>query len=474
MSGQKLAVIQPVKAPGPIPKQSAEERKTAKRQAEIARVISQFQSDATEIDSQPEPVMARATLWALASLVVFGITWASVAKIDRIVTARGKIVSIAPNVVVQPLEAAVVRSIDAKVGDVVKAGTALATLDPTFTMADVDQIEARIASLDAFIARLEAEQARRPYRPDANSRFDYGMLQEAIWKERQTQYSAQMRVYDERISRAMANVTSREREREYLASRLKIVREVESMRVELEQSKTGSRLNSLAARDTRIEIERNLSNADNALIENRHEMESINAEREVFQRQWDGKIVEDLVAKRNERDSLTEQLVKARKKQEMVRLETPVDAVVLEVAPRSVGSVIQGAEPFFKLVPLDASLEIEANIQARELGYVAVGDPVQIKIDAYTFQEHGMAEGVVKVISGDSFSETRANADLPPGAYYRARVELSKIELRNVPDNFHLVPGMPLSAEIKIGERSVISYFLRPLLRGFNESMREP
>ena len=474
MSGQKLAVIQPVKAPAPVPKQSVEERKTAKRQAEIARVISQFQSDATEIDSQPEPIMARATLWALASLVVFGITWASVAKIDRIVTARGKIVSIAPNVVVQPLEAAVVRSIDAKVGDVVKAGTALATLDPTFTMADVDQIEARIASLDAFIARLEAEQAHRPYKPDANSRFDYGMLQEAIWKERQTQYSAQMRVYDERISRAMANVTSREREREYLASRLKIVREVESMRVELEQSKTGSRLNSLAARDTRIEIERTLSNADNALIENRHEMESINAEREVFQRQWDGKIVEDLVAKRNERDSLTEQLVKARKKQEMVRLETPVDAVVLEVAPRSVGSVIQGAEPFFKLVPLDASLEIEANIQARELGYVAVGDPVQIKIDAYTFQEHGMAEGVVKVISGDSFSETRANADLPPGAYYRARIELSKIELRNVPDNFHLVPGMPLSAEIKIGERSVISYFLRPLLRGFNESMREP
>lgn len=467
MSGQQLAVIQPVKAPVP-------NKRDARRQLEISRLVNQFQSDTTEIDTQPEPLVARATLFALAALVAFGIGWSTIAKIDRIVTARGKIVSIAPNVVVQPLEAAVVRSIDAKVGDVVKAGTALATLDPTFTMADVDQIEARIASLDAFIARLEAEQARRPYKPDANSRFDYGMLQEAIWKERKTQYSAQMRVYDERISRAMANVTSREREREYLASRLKILREVESMRVELEASKTGSRLNSLSARDTRIEIERNLSNADNALIENRHERESIEAERDVFQRQWDGKTIEDLVDKRNERDSLTEQLVKARKKQEMVRLETPVDAVVLEVAPRSVGSVIQGAEPFFKLVPVDAPLEIEANIEARELGHVAVGDPVQIKIDAYTFQEHGMAEGVVKVISGDSFTETRANGDIPPGSYYRARIELTKVELRNVPDNYRLVPGMPLNAEIKIGERSVISYFLRPLLRGVNESMREP
>lgn len=467
MSGQQLAVIQPVKAP-------VLNKRDARRQLEIARLVNQFQSDATEIDTQPEPLVARATLFALATLVAFGIGWSTIAKIDRIVTARGKIVSIAPNVVVQPLESAVVRSIDAKVGDVVKAGTALATLDPTFTMADVDQIEARIASLDAFIARLEAEQARRPYKPDANSRFDYGMLQEAIWKERQTQYKAQMRVYDERISRAMANVTSREREREYLASRLKILREVESMRVELEASKTGSRLNSLSARDTRIEIERNLSNAENALIENRHERESIEAERDVFQRQWDGKTIEDLVDKRNERDSLTEQLVKARKKQEMVRLETPVDAVVLEVAPRSVGSVIQGAEPFFKLVPVDAPLEIEANIEARELGHVAVGDPVQIKIDAYTFQEHGMAEGVVKVISGDAFTETRTNGDIPPGSYYRTRIALTKVELRNVPDNYRLVPGMPLNAEIKIGERSVISYFLRPLLRGVNESMREP
>lgn len=463
MSGQQLAAIQTVK-----------QRAPAKKQAEIARVVNGFQSDATEIDTEPEPRLARMTILTLAAFVVFAIAWASIAKIDRIVTARGKIISTAPNVVVQPLESAVIRSIDVRVGDVVKAGAVLATLDPTFTLADVDQIEARLASLDAFIARLEAEQARRPYKAEAGSRFDYAQLQESIWRERQTQYAAQMRVYDERASRSRANVTSREREREFLSSRLKIVREVENMRTELEAAKTGSRLNSLAARDTRIEIERNLSNSENALIENRHELESIEAERAVFQRQWDGKIVEDLVAKRNERDGLTEQLVKARRKQEMVRMETPVDAVVLEVAPRSVGSIIQGAEPFFKLVPLDAPLEVEGQIEARQLGYIAVGDPVQVKIDSYAYQEHGMAEGVVKVISGDAFTETRVNGDIPPGSYYRVRIQLTNVDLRNVPGDFRLVPGMPLNAEIKVGERSVMGYFLRPLLRGFNESMREP
>lgn len=463
MSKQQLAVIQPARRPA------------VAQRTEATRTINEFQLDTAEIDTRPEPLAARFVLWALGLLVLSAVVWATIAHIDRIVTARGKIISTAPNVVLQPLEVVAIRGLHAKVGDIVKAGTVLATLDPTFTQADLGQIEARIASLDAFIARLESEQASRSYSTTATSPSDYGLLQLAIWRERRTQYEAQMRVYNERIGRTQANIVSREREREYLASRLKIMREVEGMRAELEAAKTGSRLNSLAARDTRIEIERSLSNTENALIESRHEQESIEAEREVFKRQWDGKIVEDLVAKRNERDGLAEQLIKAQRRQQMVELSSPVDAVVLEVAPRSVGSVIREAEALFKLVPLNAPLEIEAMIDARQLGYVVVGDAVQVKLDAYPYQEHGMIDGKVLSISGDSFTNENQNAsDTPTGAFYKARIALDKVDLRNVPDSFQLIPGMPLNAEIKVGTRSVISYFLRPLLRGVNESMREP
>lgn len=444
--------------------------------AEVAQAINEYQLDTTEIDTRPEPLAARATLMVMAVTLVTVLVWASIAHIDRIVTARGKIVSTAANIVVQPLEAAIIRSIDVKVGDVVKAGNVLATLDPTFAQADLEQIEARIASLDAVIARLEAEQFGRPFEPSAvvGARSDYGKLQEAIWKERRTEYAAQMRLFEERLARARATFLSRQQEQGYLASRLKILREVEGMRVELENAKTGSRLNSLVARDSRIEVERALTRTETSLIESRHEIDAIQAEQDVYKRQWESKIVEELVTRRNDRDGLIEQMAKARRRQEMVQLTTPVDAVVLEIAPRSVGSIIKDAEAFFRLVPLDAPLEVEAQIDARQIGRVMVGDPVQIKIDAYAYQEHGMAKGVVKVLSSDAFIDSRPATDAPQGAYYKARIGLTDIDLRNTPKDFRLLPGLPLNAEIKIGDRSIMSYFLRPILRGFNESMREP
>lgn len=465
MSGQQLAVIQPVSG-----KQIANKPVDRKQ---VGQIINQFQSDTTELDTAPEPLTARFTLMALALFIVVAITWASFATIDRVVTATGRLVSIAPNIVVQPLESAVIRSIDVRVGDTVKAGQTLATLDQTFTQADVGQLEARLASLDAAIARMEAEQAHVPYVPQS-SRFEYGELQKAIWEERRSQFIAQMRLFDERLAHSQATIKSREQEQRHLTERLVVVRDVEGMRNELEKTQTGSRLNSLVAKDTRIEVERNLARTASSIVEARHEMEAIEAEREVYRRQWDSRLIEDLVARRGERDGIAEQLIKARRRQDMVRLESPADAMVLEVAQRSVGSIIKDAEPFFRLVPLNAPLEIEASIEARQLAFIAVGDPVQVKFEALNFQQHGMAEGVVKTISADAFTDNRTTPEAPSGSFYKVRVTLTKTDLRNVPESFQLVPGMPLAAEIKVGHRSVIAYFLRPIVRGMNESLREP
>lgn len=485
-AAQPIAAIRPVKVPAnqpgtpglPATRKGSDGRgadgKESDSKAEVARIVNAFQSDTTEIDTQPEPILARAVIWALAVFVTGAVIWASIAHIDRVVSAQGRIVSLAPNVVVQSLETAVIKTIDVRVGDVVKAGAVLATLDPTFAEADVGQLEARLASMDAAIARLEAEQTSRRYAATPNNRFDYDQLQEAIWKERRTQFEAQMRLFEEREARVLATIVSNERERQHFSQRLQVVREIEGMRLQLEKAETGSRLNSLVARDTRIEVERNLTRAETSIVSSQHELDGIKAEREVFRRQWDSRVIEELVTKRNERDSLVEQLVKAQRRKDMIQLVTPVDAVVLEIAGRSVGSIIKDAEPFFSLVPLNAPLEIEANVEARQIGRIAEGDPVQIKLEAYPYQEHGMVEGTIKSISGDAFTDNRNNPDAPAGAFYRIRVAMSEVSLRNVPDNFRLIPGLPLTAEIKVGDRSIIGYLLRPILRGVNESMREP
>lgn len=471
-TAQKLAKIETARVPAndAVPRPSASPLdKQAKARGKAA--IGAFQKDTEAIQNAPDPFLARVTLHLLALFVIGLIAWASLSYLDKIVASQGKIISTEPNVMVQPLEMAAIKQVLVRAGDVVHRGQVLATLDPTFTQADVQQLESRLANADAMIARLEAEHDGKPF-VGGSDRYGYGTLQQALWRERQAQYQSQMQNYEEKLARLQSNVSKYEMDRVHLNERLKVVREIENMRSSLLATQVGSKLNLLQATSDRIDIERNLVLNQNELQGNRHDLQALLAERDVFIQQWNGKIIEELTTQSNEREALREQLTKARKRQSLVQLDSPVDAIVLEVSPKATpGSIAKEAEPLFTLVPVGSPLEVEANIDARELSFVQIGDKVRVKLDAYPYMQHGSLDGEVTTISEDSFS----NKDDAGGAlYYRARIKLLTTTLDNVPSNFRLIPGMPLTADIKVGERRIITYFLRPILRGVDESLREP
>ncbi|MDR6775112.1 HlyD family type I secretion periplasmic adaptor subunit [Azospirillum sp. BE72] len=472
MTAHKLAKIETARVPandaapeGPVLPLD----KRAKARGKAA--IGAFQKDTEAIQNAPDPFLARITLHLLALFVIGLITWATLSYLDKIVASQGKIISTEPNVMVQPMEMAAIKQILVRSGDVVRKGDVLATLDPTFTQADVLQLESRLANADALIARLEAEHDGKPF-VGGNDRYGYGTLQQSLWRERQAQYQSQMQNYEEKLARLRSNVSKYEMDRVHLNERLKVVREIENMRSSLLATQVGSKLNLLQATSDRIDIERNLVLNQNELQGNRHDLQALLAERDVFIQQWNGKIIEELTSQRNEREALREQLTKARKRQSLVQLDSPVDAIVLEVSPKAApGSIAKEAEALFTLVPIGAPLEVEANIDARDLAFVQVGDKVRVKLDAYPYMQHGSLDGEVTTISEDSFS----NKDGANGLlFYRTRIKLLTTTLENVPSNFRLIPGMPLVADIKVGERRIITYFLRPILRGVDESLREP
>ena len=177
-----------------------------------------------------------------------------------------------------------------------------------------------------------------------------------------------------------------------------------------------------------------------------------------------------------------EQLNKAKLRHELVELKSEGDVTVQSVAKVSVGSVMQSGQQFFTLVPADAPLEIEANIAGRDNGFVHVGDPVAIKFDTFPYSQYGMAEGSVRVVSPDSVTaqeEARNPAKglpLPASTepFYRARIAIDRVALHNVPGGFRVTPGMPVTADIKVGKRTVLSYLLGRMMPLAQEGMREP
>jgi len=221
------------------------------------------------------------------------------------------------------------------------------------------------------------------------------------------------------------------------------------------------------------EVERELEVTTSREQEIKRELAAFEAEKIAFEKGWRQKTMEELLTVSRERDAVQEQLQKADKRSRLVTLVSPVDAVVLEIAKLSPGSIVKEAETFFTLVPLNVTLEAEVQIESADVGYVKLDHPVHLKIDAYPFQRHGTLDAKVRTISEDAFRrDTSGKSGVD--SYYLTRITLDKVNLKNMLESARLLPGMTLSAEIVVGQRSVISYLAWPLTKGMNEAIREP
>jgi hemolysin D len=402
---------------------------------------------------------------------------ASVVRVDMIVAASGRLMADAPLLVVQPMQLSIVREIRVKPGDAVHQGDILAMLDPTFTQADKAALLAQQDALQAQLARLEAEIGDRPLQLDGNTQDR--VLQLTLYNQRRSQYGSRLRALDEDIARINANIRGTEESTASLSQQLGIIKEVEGMRAKLYSMQAGSRLNYLDAQVTRLRNERDNQDALHHLDDLRHSMATKQAERQVFIDDWRRQILEELVKARTSAASVAESLVKAQKMNDLVVLAAPADGIVLDIAKRSVGSVMQAAEPIVTLVPSAAPLIAEISINSADVGFPKLGDEVAIKVDAFPYQRHGLLKGKLRSIGEDSTAPGGSNlptasGQSPLGVFHRCQVELTGTSLHNVSAGSHLIPGMSLTAEIKVGSRSVISYFLYPIERGLQESIREP
>ena len=438
-------------------------------------LIRIFQSESAEVQEDPEPAQTRLTLYTLAGLFIALVAVTVFMQMNRVVTSNaGLIVTTEPTIVLQALDPSIIKSLEAQEGERVKSGQLLATLDPTFAAADVSAATAQIASLEAEIARTEAELAHRDFNPPVGTTPEgaYMALQRAYFVERKAQFDAQLLAYNEQIAQNNATIRKLKDDLAHYEDRVKISQEIENMRASLAASQYGSRLNLLTATDQRLEMLRTQDFDRNGLSESEHQLASTIANRDAFVEQWTGQVSQELVTARNGLDTAQQQLTKAAKHKDLVRLEAPEDAVVLKLAKLSVGSVLKEADAFITLAPLRSPVEAEVHISAREIGFVRPGDSATIKLDPFNFVEHGTASGAVRWISEGAFTQDDNGNTVDP--YYKARVALTKVQLTGVPDSFRLVPGMTLTADINIGSRSVFSYIVRGLIRGVNEAMREP
>lgn len=451
-----------------------------REQDDTPKALLEFHSpSAGVIATQVKPAARSMTL--VITFLLFGFVMiATFAPLDRVVSAEGTLSPLDPTIVVQPFDQSIVHAIDVHEGDVVKPGQTLALLDPTLSEADVVNLRMQEKSFAAEVARLTAEAKGVDYQPTLGD--PDSTQQEANFLQRKSGYDAHMSDYAQQILGAQADLASYQASAAAYATRLKYASQVQGMREQLQAQALGSRLNSLAAEDSVAEIQRNEASAIESVNSSKAKIQSTIAVRDAYQRSWKADVYASLTEAQRKLAQAKDDLARADLRHKLIVFRATTPAVVLSIAKVSVGSVLASGADFITLMPINTRFEVTAQIPASQSGYVRIGDKARVKFETFSSAIYGGAEGTVTNISADSFVKggdgTTASSGLAAtssnDSFYRARITIDHYTLKNTPKGFHLTPGMPVSADIKVGTRTIMEFMLSSVVPTLQNGMQEP
>ena len=309
-------------------------------------------------------------------------------------------------------------------GDAVKAGQPLALLDPTRVEAVQAEGQAKRLSLRAAIVRATAESTGQPLRFGAELKDARGPVAAET-----ASFQARQHALREAVAISQRSLALLEKElgvAEGMSAK-GLMSEVEVMRVRRQVN------------DLNLQVQERL---------NRHRQEAS----------------VELARLQTELTQLEENLVVRDDAVKRMTLVSPVNGLVKQIRTNTLGGVIAGGAPLMEIVPVGDKVLVEMRVKPADIGFLRVGQGAEIKLTAYEYTVYGSMSGKVVTISPDALGDPE-RAQTPDGTWYRALVEADRSSLQAGGKPLVAIPGMTGTAEVNVGERTVLSYLLRPMLK---------
>ncbi len=421
-------------------------------------------------DARPARLMMM-VCGAVLAFIITGVLFVSLSFIDTTVSVRGKLTTKVPNIEIQATSNAVIEALLVQRGQFVAKDQVIARLDGTYIVANRNVARKKLAAVDQRIVRLEAER----YLSDTQESVPQGLELSAanldILSKRLDEYRSRMLAFAARLSKLDQEIGSAESTIEITRKQLESKKRIEGVRKHLYDQEIGSLLNYLMATDDSLSAVRRHNEAIDGKKKLATELSAINAERQAFVAQWAAGLSDRLAMEEEVHFQLSEELVKLERQSEDLIIRSPVDGTILDLPTISEGSIVREGEPIMTLVRANVAIALEVDIDPKDVSDVKIGSPVKIKLDALPFQKFGDLPGVLAFISSDTIAES---LDGEEGAFYRGRVEIKEAALNLLPEGFQLTPGMLASADLKVSERRLVTYFTYPITKNFSQAFREP
>jgi len=438
--------------------------------------LKSFLPPSLEVTEKPPHPAPRIILAIVAGLCLFGLIWAIVGKVDIITVAEGKIIPSGKIKEIQSFDRGVVSRILVSEGQLVEAGAALIELDRTQTLADEIRLEAegryaeeKRSRREIMIGLLrlpdEAAPTDEEIRSHPQLKGDLKNGQQLLEEYRTV--AAQWKTLESQLEERKAEWASSQEIIKQLTQTLPLIEQ----RLEAYKKLFERRLVTI---NEYLALEEERLRQFHGLESEKARSQQLAAAIHSMEKQIEAQRAQSLSEALGELDDLSRQceavaqeLAKARDLGSKQVLYAPVTGTVKGLVANTVGGVVEPAKVLMELVPLGEILEVEAFISNQDIGYVRSGQSAEVKINTFPFTKYGVIDATVENVADD------ATVDEKLGLIYRTKLVLAKntilVDGKEVP----LLPGMAVSAEIATDQRRLIEFFLAPLLRMKDESLRE-
>lgn len=396
--------------------------------------------------------------------------WAWFAVVDEVTHAEGKVIPSSRVQVIQNLEGGILKEILVSEGQLVSNGQVIMRIDDTGFSSSFGELQARYYSLIGEIARLKAEAE------DTSLQFDAKMKKEhpGIVKDQLALFAARKSELETQISILSQQLDQRKQEKDELLGKLKQLREsltitqeelditeplaeknivpkIELLRLRRQISDLGGQIS--AAELALPRVESSINEAQSRIEEKYKHFKSVSAG-DLSQRNVEFARIKKIILGAEDKVSRTE-------------IRSPVKGVVKSIKKNTIGGVVQPGEDLMEIVPLDDTLLVEARVRPSDIAFLHPDQKARVKFSAYDFSIYGGLSGKLEQIGVDTVLDERGEA------YYKVMIRTEKNHLTKGGETLPIIPGMVAVVDIITGQKTVLTYILKPIIKAKQLALTE-
>ncbi|CAN7380022.1 HlyD family type I secretion periplasmic adaptor subunit [Pseudoduganella sp. LjRoot289] len=426
-------------------------------------------SEAVRVEEELVPAFVRPLLGLVAVVVLLFMVWAAVTDITEVARAPGEVAPSGQIKVVQHLDGGAVAEVLVEEKALVQQGQVLVRLDGAQAQADLRQTAVRMVSLRLRAERLSAyvEQRAPNFAALAPDHPELVGHQQQIYQTQVKSRESALAILDHQISQRGDRLQQLRKGLSMAQEQQGLTGELASMREDLANRKLVNRSVLLETRRAKVSAEGEVARVGSDIKVSEQELEEIRSRRVDATNQLRREALAELGVVSAELAEVGESVARLQARVDRLVVRAPTRGYVQDLKVLTVGQVVPPGGLMLQIVPDNVPLEAVVRIAPKDIGYVTVGQPVNLRVTSFDYARFGFAEGKLKRVTATSV----VGEDGRP--YFRGWVSLPQPYVGRQAGRYPLQPGMAVEAEILTGEKTVLSYLSKPLLDMFSHSFRE-